>query len=295
MGGDVAGIGDVVGAERDAFFPAGEGGGDEFLELRNGIFRGEERLVAHQLGEVVAWVFLVVEGNAEAPRVDVGRAGEDFFTEGFGAAVERAVVGTERKIRCVRLAEAGAVGTGAGVDAARGNVSPRDASVGAGGGDDARKDAVAEEAFRAVEFAGVDVGLAGVAGGVDEKLGPVAEEGVAEGGGVGVIHVGAAQIAKGDAFAREQRLISLADVTGTTEQINHRGNKQRGAGRGNKGFLGRRAKAAARLRRCAARDDEGGKEKPPFLGRDGGWKLRRRRKRVARPRWPLEFQLGAEL
>jgi hypothetical protein len=31
-GGDLAGVGDVVGAERDAFFPAGESGGDEFLD-----------------------------------------------------------------------------------------------------------------------------------------------------------------------------------------------------------------------------------------------------------------------
>ena len=31
--GDGAGVGDVVGAEGDAFFPAGEGGGDEFPQF----------------------------------------------------------------------------------------------------------------------------------------------------------------------------------------------------------------------------------------------------------------------
>ena len=34
-GGDVAGVGDIVGAERDAFFPASESRGYEFVELRN--------------------------------------------------------------------------------------------------------------------------------------------------------------------------------------------------------------------------------------------------------------------
>ena len=179
----------------------------------------------------------MIEGDAEAPDVDVGRVGEHFFAESFGAAVERAVVGAEGEVGGVGFAEAGAVGAGAGVDAAGGDVAPRNAGFGAGLGDEAGEDAVAEEALGLVEFAGVDVGFARVTGGVDEELGFVAEEGGAEDGRVGVIDVGAAQIAKRDALAGEQRLISLADVTGTSEQVNHRGTQERGAVTGEQGFF----------------------------------------------------------
>ena len=220
-GSDVAGIGDVVDAEGDAFFPAGEGGGDELVELRNGVLGFEEFCVAHQLGEVVARAVDVIEGDAEAPDVDVGFSGEDFFAEGFGAAVEGAVVGAEAEVGRIGFGEAGAVGAGAGVDAAGGDVAPGDAGFGAGLGDEAGEDGVAEEALGFVKFAGVDVGLAGVAGGVDEELGFVGLERGGEDGGVGVVHIRAAEIAEGNVFAGEEGLVCLADVAGAAEKIDH--------------------------------------------------------------------------
>jgi hypothetical protein len=72
-----------------------------------------------------------------------------------------------------------------------------------------------------VEFAGIDVGFAGVAGGVDQEVGPVAEQRGAQDVAIGVIDFGPAQVPKRNPFAREQRLIGVADVTGASEQVNH--------------------------------------------------------------------------
>jgi len=55
-------------------------------------------------------------------------------------------------------------------------VAPGDAGGGAGLGDPAGEDGVAEEALGLVQLAGVDVGLAGVAGGVDQEVGLLASQ-----------------------------------------------------------------------------------------------------------------------
>jgi len=102
-------------------------------------------------------------------------------------------------------------------------MAPRHAGGGAGLGDAAGENGVAEEALRLVQLAGVDVGLAGVAGGVDQELGPVRLERGGQLGDVGVVEVRAPQVAERDALAGEQRLIGLAHVTGATEQIDHEG------------------------------------------------------------------------
>jgi hypothetical protein len=126
----------------------------------------------------------------------------------------------------------------------------------------------------------------------------VAEEGVAEDGGAGIINVGPAQITEGEALAGEERLIGLADVTGTSEQIDHERESEKereseegvkgGGGGGNKGFFGGGVVAGKILReeatgkprtRRAPRGREGtakpcgyggqfGKEKPP-----PGWRF----------------------
>ena len=100
-------------------------------------------------------------------------------------------------------------------------MAPGHAGVGAGLRDEAGQDGVAHEAFALVQLAGVDVGLAGVAGGVDEEFRPVAAQGGGEDRRAGVVELRAAQVAEGDALAREQRLVGLADVTGTSEQVDH--------------------------------------------------------------------------
>lgn len=188
-GSDFAGVGDVVDPERHALFPAGEGGGDELLELRDGVGGLEQGVVADELREVIARVVDLVEGDAQAPDVNVGTTGEDFFAEGLGAGVEAAVVGAEGEIWGVGLAEARAVGPGAGVDAAGGDVAPGNAGIGAGLGDSAWQHGVAKEALGLVEFAGIDVRLASVASGIDQEDGLLATEQPGEGGLIGVVEI----------------------------------------------------------------------------------------------------------
>ena len=100
-------------------------------------------------------------------------------------------------------------------------MAPRDAGGGACGRDAAGDDSVAEEALGLVQLAGVDVGLAGVAGGVDQEIGFLAAEQSGERGGVGVVEFGPAQRSERDAPALQQGLIGRANVTGTAEEIDH--------------------------------------------------------------------------
>ena len=100
-------------------------------------------------------------------------------------------------------------------------MAPGYAGRGAGLGDAAGKHGVAEKALGLVQFAGVDVGLAGVAGGVDEERGLFAAEQVGEHRGLGVVKVRPAQIAEGNALAREQGLIGGANETSASEEIDH--------------------------------------------------------------------------
>ena len=86
-------------------------------------------------------------------------------------------------------------------------MAPRHAGVGAGLGDEAGEDAIAEQALGFVQFAGVDVGLAGVARGVDQKLGLVAAQQLRECGRVGVVEISPAQVAECQALALQQRLV----------------------------------------------------------------------------------------
>src|SRR6184192_1935211 len=57
--------------------------------------------VALQFAEVIAWVVDFVEGNAEAPDIVLADAGNGFFAEAFGAAVEAARRVAEREIGTV--------------------------------------------------------------------------------------------------------------------------------------------------------------------------------------------------
>ena len=146
-GRDLAGVGHVVGAERHALRPAGEGGLDELIQLRDRVGRLEEPRVAHELGQVVPRVVDAVEGDAQPPDEHVGVAGQDLLAQGLRPAVERAVVGPEGEVGRVLLGEAVAARAVAAVDAARGDMAPRDPGLLAGLGDDAREDGVAEEAL----------------------------------------------------------------------------------------------------------------------------------------------------
>lgn len=160
-------VGDIVGAERDALLPAGEGRSDKLLQLRNGVRGLEQRGVPDQLGQVVARVVDLVERDAQPPDVDIRNARQHLLAERLGAAVKRAVVGPEAEVRGVVFAEPGAVGPGPRVDTPGRDVAPGHARLGAGLSDDAREHRITEKAFPLMQFTRVDVGLARVAGGID--------------------------------------------------------------------------------------------------------------------------------
>jgi hypothetical protein len=80
-------------------------------------------------------------------------------------------------------------------------MAPWHSGIGARFRHDPRKNGVAEKALVLVELASVDVRLAGVAGGVDQELGLLAQEGTAEDFAIGVIEFRPAEVAKGDALA----------------------------------------------------------------------------------------------
>jgi hypothetical protein len=100
-------------------------------------------------------------------------------------------------------------------------MSPGNARLGTSFSDDSREHSVAEEALRLLLLAGVHVGLAGVASGVDQKLGPIGAERGGEHGHVGVIEFGAAEVFEGDVFSTQEGLIGLADIAGTAEEVDH--------------------------------------------------------------------------
>ena len=77
----------------------------ELLEFRDRVGRLKEHRVAHELGEIVARVFQLIEGNPDTPDVNVRVGGQDFFTKGFGSAVEGTVVLPEGEIGSVLLGE----------------------------------------------------------------------------------------------------------------------------------------------------------------------------------------------
>ena len=69
-------------------------------------------------------------------------------------------------------------------------MTPGDTGGGAGLGDAARKHGVAVEAIGLVELTSIDVGLAGVAGGVDEESGFISPQRGQERRRIGVVQLG---------------------------------------------------------------------------------------------------------
>jgi hypothetical protein len=74
-----------------------------------------------------------------------------------------------------------------------------------------------------VELAGVDVGLAGVAGGVDDELGAQLAQERRENLGPRVVDIAPREIAEGEVLAGEQALIGLSHISGATEEQYHEG------------------------------------------------------------------------
>lgn len=111
------------------------------------------------------------------------------------------------------------------VDATGGHMAPRDAGGFAGGADAAGEHRIALEAFRLVDFTGIDIRFAGVSRGVDEKTGtrltdypdqPIRMVAVGTGAGNRLIR---------DAAFLKQVLKCLADIAGGAEEKDHVGGK----------------------------------------------------------------------
>ncbi len=163
----------------------------------------------------------MIEGYAQAPDKKIRDSGEEFFTKRFGAGIKRAVVLAEAEVGGIGFGEPGAVGAGACIDATGGNVPPGDGGGGTRFGYAARKHGVAEEAVGFVGFAGVDVGFTGVTRRVDQEADVIGAEGGGQGGRVGVVELGPGDALEGEAFGGEERLIGLAHVAGTAEEVDH--------------------------------------------------------------------------
>lgn len=197
-GADESGVGDVVGAEGDAQFPAFDAGAGEVDAVGDRVEVFVDARVELDLGEIVPRVVDVVERDAQAPDVPIAAVLEGFLTEGLGAAVEAAWTVAEAEVGCIVFGEAddpvrvlrgeGAKGglaqvldcehgavvladVGPGVDASGGDVSPWNFEGGASLGNGLREDNVAQKCSGAIEFAGVYVGLACVTGSVEDEGG----------------------------------------------------------------------------------------------------------------------------
>src|SRR5581483_10973258 len=169
---------------------------NKVLAMRQGVHIVVNFGVVLDLAEIIAGVVQMIEGDAKAPNVIAAELLDAFFGESFGAAVKAAGRATEAEVRFILFREsadlfrsflhqsaksgsrqvcfdavAGAVKyfragkNAAGRNMAEGNIEGL-ARVSEGG----REKRVALKGIRAVEFAGIDVWLARVAGGVDDKI-----------------------------------------------------------------------------------------------------------------------------
>ncbi len=71
---------------------------------------------------------------------------------------------------------------------------------------------VAKEAFGLVQLARIDVGLARIAGGVDQKFGTILLQRRGQRGHIGVVQFGPLQIFEGNAPRLQQLLIGLPHI-----------------------------------------------------------------------------------
>jgi len=123
-GRDVAGVGDVVGPERNAFLPTGQTSGDKFAEMGDRVFGFEQSLVTHDLGQIVSRGILIVQGDWQTPDVGVVAAVKDFFAECFATEVPTAVVAAEAEVGSVVFSEPLPVIPAFGVNATGRNMPP---------------------------------------------------------------------------------------------------------------------------------------------------------------------------
>ncbi len=114
----------------------------------------------------------MVEGDSQPPHKDILGTLQTFFTERLAAAVETAVVRAEAKIGRIRLLKSCSIGATPGIDAATGDMPPRQLTQLAGRANDTRQDGISQDAFGPMYLAGVNVRLARVAGRVDQEISP---------------------------------------------------------------------------------------------------------------------------
>jgi len=102
-------------------------------------------------------------------------------------------------------------------------MSPGDLECRAGMSHDARQHGIAEQRFGPGGLAGVDIGLAGVAGGMDDERRTRLPEMVQQEPELAVIDLAPAERGRGDAPVLELGGERLADIPAGAEQKNHSG------------------------------------------------------------------------
>ncbi len=162
--------------------------------------------VALDLGEVIAVIVELVEGNPQPPDVVLPHSLNSLFPQGLGAAVEAAGLIPEGEIRGHRLIEAAdlfgvarrdglELGLGhvlldhpaiavidprPGKDATRRHMAEGDIEGGTGVCQSLREKRIALECISLGRLTGINIRLAGVTRGIDDEAGPVGLEVIVE-------------------------------------------------------------------------------------------------------------------
>jgi len=168
-----------------------------------------------------------VEAARPVAKGKVGRVG-------FGKPVDGAGLGVDQRLEVgagevfFRAGPALESDLGAGVNATGGDVPPRDAGGGAGVGNRLWQQGVALEGVGPGSFAGIHVGFAGVAGGVQDEGGAGVTQQLEQHFEPGVIHVLAGKGGEGLVTLVQGLGKGLADITGGAEEKYHKGVSQAG-------------------------------------------------------------------
>ena len=166
-------------------------------------------------------MFELVKGYSDAPDVDIRISVENLLPQRLAPAVKRAIALPETEIWGVRFGESRAVRPATRVDAAGGDVSPRDIRGIAGLSDDPRQNSIAGKAVRLVNFACVHIRLSGVSCCINEELGFLRSQLFGQLGDICVVDLGATQASESDPLACEVSFVCIAYIAGTTQQVDH--------------------------------------------------------------------------
>ncbi len=169
--GNRARIDDIVDPRRYSACPTLQARVDELSKMRKAIRGRQQPRIGKDLAQIVSRGIAMIKGDAETPNVAIAAIRQDFLTESLGARVKAAIVGSKAKIRGIGFRKPRTIRACARVNAAAGNVSPRNGNHATRAGYPARQHGIGEQAFGTVRFASINIRLAGIASAIDEKGG----------------------------------------------------------------------------------------------------------------------------